>query len=261
MSKEDLRSHATSATDFYTLLSLPATFSQSELDRARRKTALKYHPDKVGADDVAAAEKFHLASIGYEILSDATLRAIYDNTRSAREAKKRKDEELDSKRRADKEKLEARERGVKRGSDENEEERKVKRMAEDGRRRVREMAEKRARRESELFSESVSRSAAGTPMRKEQSRASVGTPKLGTPNGAGLRKIPSFASFSGTPSKVNGAVGPGTPSLLEATMMRLKKAQEERERKEMEAKLANEDDIVATQSDIPDGVEEPKEVV
>ncbi|KAI4185108.1 MAG: hypothetical protein LQ346_005985, partial [Caloplaca aetnensis] len=92
MPADDLKAYATSSTDFYALLDLTPQFSQKELDRQWRKTALKYHPDKVGASDTVAREKFHLAQIGYDLLSDPAAKAIYDGARGARERKKRERE-------------------------------------------------------------------------------------------------------------------------------------------------------------------------
>jgi DnaJ family protein C protein 17 len=150
MPTDDLKSYATSTTDFYALLSLPHNPSQKELDRAWRRTALKYHPDKVGAADAAARENFHLAQIGYDVLSDPAVRALYDNARAAREQKARLNAQLEGRRRAMKEELEGRERGVKRGRDEGPGagagaqdafERELARLAEDGKRRRREREE------------------------------------------------------------------------------------------------------------------------
>lgn len=150
MPLDDLKSYATSTTDFYALLSLSPTFSQQELDRQWRKTALKYHPDKAGASDVAAKEKFHLAQIGYDLLSDPAAKAIYDGARGARERKKREREVLDGRRAQMRDELEARERGsgvgFKRereddGGEEEMLERELRRLAEDGKRRRREREE------------------------------------------------------------------------------------------------------------------------
>lgn len=143
--QRDLKQYATSDTDFYTLLGVSFETSQRDIDRAWRKTALKYHPDKVGADPVAK-EKFHLASIGYEILSDPTIKVLYDNARTARLQRQRQNELFEGKRRQMKEDLEMRERGVKRGRDEEEGdeeklEREIRRLAEDGKRRRREREE------------------------------------------------------------------------------------------------------------------------
>ncbi|CAF9904164.1 MAG: hypothetical protein HETSPECPRED_003391 [Heterodermia speciosa] len=143
MPSEDLKSYATSDTDFYELLGITFENSQKDLDRAWRKTALKYHPDKVKPNDTEAKEKFHLAQIGYDLLSDPATKALYDNTRTARLQKKRQNELFEGKRRQMKDDLEARERGVKRARTEEEEneeklERELRRLAEDGKRRRKE---------------------------------------------------------------------------------------------------------------------------
>ncbi len=142
MPSDDLKSHAASDTDFYSLLGITFETSQRDIDRAWRKTALKYHPDKVG-NDLVAKEKFHLAQIGYDLLSDPATKVLYDNTRNARLQKKRQNELFEGRRRQMKDDLEARERGVKRGRDEEEGdeeklEREIRRLAEDGKRRRKE---------------------------------------------------------------------------------------------------------------------------
>ncbi|KAL6721785.1 hypothetical protein ACLMJK_000890 [Lecanora helva] len=148
MPSEDLKNHATSDTDFYALLGVEFQTSQKDIDRAWRRTALKYHPDKQTGDDPTAKEKFHLAQIGYDLLSDPVSKAIYDNARNAREQRKRQNELFEGRRRQMKDDLEARERGVKRPREEDEVEkadRELKRLAEDGvrRRKAREEALKR----------------------------------------------------------------------------------------------------------------------
>ena len=139
MPSDDLKNYATSDTDFYELLGITFENSQKDLDRAWRKTALKYHPDKVGNDSIAK-DRFHLAQIGYDLLSDPTTKALYDNTRTARLQRKRQNELFEGKRRQMKDDLEARERGVKRARTEEEDneeklERELRRLAEDGKRR------------------------------------------------------------------------------------------------------------------------------
>ena len=138
MPSEDLKSYATSDTDFYTLLGVSFETSQKDIDRAWRRTALKYHPDKQTGNDPTAKEKFHLAQIGYDLLSDPASKAIYDNARAARLQRKRQNELFEGRRRQMKDDLEARERGVKRPRDEDDEEkleREIRRLAEDGKRR------------------------------------------------------------------------------------------------------------------------------
>ncbi len=142
MPLDDLRGYATSDTDFYDLLGVAFETSQKDIDRAWRRTALKYHPDKVGNDPVAK-EKFHLAQIGYDLLSDPASKALYDNARSARLQRKRQNDLFEGRRRQMKDDLEARERGVKRPreEDEGDEEklqREIRRLAEDGKRRRKE---------------------------------------------------------------------------------------------------------------------------
>lgn len=142
MPSDDLKNYAMSDTDFYTLLGITLETSQRDIDRAWRRTALKYHPDKVGNDPVAK-EKFHLAQIGYDLLSDPTVKALYDSTRNARLQRERKHELLKGRRRTMADDLLARERGVKRSrveeeGDEEKLEREIQRLAEDGKRRRKE---------------------------------------------------------------------------------------------------------------------------
>ncbi|OJD17888.1 hypothetical protein AJ78_02060 [Emergomyces pasteurianus Ep9510] len=153
---DDLKTHAGSSHDFYALLSLSPAAADAEIRRAYRRTALKYHPDKIANPTPADIDKFHLLQIAYDVLSDPSIRQLYDNAREARERKKRESEMLEGVRRKMKEDLEARERGVKRtrtgvpaaqgsfGVDDNAEEKleqEIRRLAEDGKRRRREKEE------------------------------------------------------------------------------------------------------------------------
>ncbi|KAI5368329.1 putative DnaJ domain, Chaperone J-domain superfamily [Septoria linicola] len=160
----DLKEHAlNSAHDFYELLGISPAAAETEIRRAYRKTALKYHPDKVG-NDAAALEKFHLLQIAYDVLSDETVRQLYDNARRAREEKKERDQAYEGRRKNLKEELERRERegvaGLKRKREENQEEeafqRELKRLAADGARRRKEregMLRKEAQEEFERENE------------------------------------------------------------------------------------------------------------
>ena len=136
MANNDLLKWVTSDVDFYELLGVAfETCSESELRRAYRKTALKYHPDKVGKDfDPAKYELFQAAN---DVLSDPELRAKYDNHRNAKIQKQRANELFEGKRRAMKEDLEARERGggVKRAREDDEENSILRKLAEEGRKR------------------------------------------------------------------------------------------------------------------------------
>ena len=63
--------------DLYEVLGVERQASPSDLKRAYRELAKKYHPDH-HPDDAAAAEKFKEASNAYQILSDEDQRARYD---------------------------------------------------------------------------------------------------------------------------------------------------------------------------------------
>ncbi|OLL26012.1 Pre-mRNA-splicing factor cwf23 [Neolecta irregularis DAH-3] len=98
--------------DYYKLLNLDLNAVQKDLDRAFRKTALRYHPDKT--KDPTAIERFHLLQVAYDVLSDPAARATYDQTRRAAEAKRKREEMYDFERSKMKEDLENREGAAKR---------------------------------------------------------------------------------------------------------------------------------------------------
>ncbi|KAH8427183.1 putative cell cycle control protein (Cwf23) [Aspergillus melleus] len=164
-STDDLKAHAASTQDFYALLDISPAAAETEIRRAYRRTALKYHPDKIANPTPADIDKFHLLQIAYDVLSEPSVRQLYDNAREARQRKQRERDMMDAAKRKMKEDLEARERagangvgaaqrGVKRSygmagtgvvDDDDAEEklqREVDRIAEDGRRRRREVEEK-----------------------------------------------------------------------------------------------------------------------
>lgn len=63
--------------DYYEVLGVERGASEAELKKAYRRLAMKYHPDR-NPDDKAAEEKFKEANEAYEVLSDASKRAAYD---------------------------------------------------------------------------------------------------------------------------------------------------------------------------------------
>ena len=63
--------------DYYETLGVSKGASASDIKKAYRKLALKYHPDK-NPDDASAEEKFKEAAEAYEVLSDDTKRQQYD---------------------------------------------------------------------------------------------------------------------------------------------------------------------------------------
>ncbi|PFH51826.1 hypothetical protein AMATHDRAFT_74705 [Amanita thiersii Skay4041] len=63
-------------TEYYDLLGVAIDADDTELKKAYRKQAMKYHPDKNPSPD--AEEKFKDISKAYQILSDPNLRTVYD---------------------------------------------------------------------------------------------------------------------------------------------------------------------------------------
>ena len=68
--------------DYYEVLGVPKNASESDIKKAYRKAAMKYHPDKFAnsseAEKKDAEEKFKEINEAYEILSDAQKKAAYD---------------------------------------------------------------------------------------------------------------------------------------------------------------------------------------
>jgi curved DNA-binding protein len=69
-------------TDYYKLLGVKKTASDSEIKKAYRKLAMKYHPDHTKGDK-SAEETFKKISEAYAVLSDKEKRKQYDTFGSA----------------------------------------------------------------------------------------------------------------------------------------------------------------------------------
>ena len=66
-----------SKRDYYEVLSINKTATETEIKAAYRKLAIQHHPDK-NPDDHTAEEKFKEAAEAYSVLSDPQKRAAYD---------------------------------------------------------------------------------------------------------------------------------------------------------------------------------------
>ncbi len=63
--------------DYYTVLDVAKGASEADIKQAYRRLAMKHHPDR-NPDDKGAEDKFKEIKEAYEVLSDASKRAIYD---------------------------------------------------------------------------------------------------------------------------------------------------------------------------------------
>ncbi len=65
--------------DYYEILGLAKNASEDEIKKAYRKLSMKFHPDRVSAEEKAEAEvKFKEMKEAYEVLSNGQQRAAYD---------------------------------------------------------------------------------------------------------------------------------------------------------------------------------------
>jgi DnaJ-class molecular chaperone len=63
--------------DYYQILGVPKSASEAEIKKAYRKLALEHHPDR-NKGDKASEEKFKEVTRAYEVLSDSSKKAQYD---------------------------------------------------------------------------------------------------------------------------------------------------------------------------------------
>ena len=64
--------------DYYDLLGIKRNATESEVNKAYKKLAVKYHPDKNPGDKELAEENFKKVSEAYEVLSNKEKRQTYD---------------------------------------------------------------------------------------------------------------------------------------------------------------------------------------
>ena len=69
--------------DYYALLSVRIDAGHAELRRAWRRLALKWHPDRAGAESTATFQKIQAA---YAVLADPISRAAYDRRHATKPA-------------------------------------------------------------------------------------------------------------------------------------------------------------------------------
>lgn len=65
-------------SDYYTVLDIPRNASETDIKKAYRKMALKWHPDRNPGNPKDAEHIFKLVSKAYEVLSDPKKREVYD---------------------------------------------------------------------------------------------------------------------------------------------------------------------------------------
>lgn len=74
------------AEDLYQILGVPRNASQTDIEKAYRKLARKYHPDK-NPDDPTATKRFQELQRAFDVLKDPEKREMYDRYGSSFESR------------------------------------------------------------------------------------------------------------------------------------------------------------------------------
>jgi len=104
--------------DLYGILGISDDAGKSEIDKAYRKKAIEYHPDKNPENPEKAKEMFDLIKKARELLKDIGKRAEYDHKRKAKRAAKERIQQYDSKRKKLIQEMEEREKKYKEAEEE-----------------------------------------------------------------------------------------------------------------------------------------------
>lgn len=64
--------------EYYTILEIPKGCSDTEIKKAYRKLAMKWHPDKNPENLAEASKKFQEIGEAFDVLNDPEKKAIYD---------------------------------------------------------------------------------------------------------------------------------------------------------------------------------------
>lgn len=124
-------SEITGDEELYGLLGVSFDATESEIRKAYRKSAIKYHPDKNPSKD--AAEMFNSLLNALKILTTPDLKQKYDSLYQAAKEKKLKAEQLNSERRKLREELQVREnRAAMKAESKLNEKRRVESLKEEG---------------------------------------------------------------------------------------------------------------------------------
>lgn len=161
--------------DPYDVLGLDTNAQDSDIRKAYRQGALKYHPDKNTGNDAAIA-KFHALQLANSVLSDAISRGILDAKRQAKREQQERTSKFDERRKQMVADLERREAGLtnktrQEAAQEDLKQKEIQRLSAAGRRRVEEA--NRLRREELEAAQQKPKFASPVPM-PLQSQAPVG---------------------------------------------------------------------------------------